>query len=157
MTINYIPEGYQPLTVYLSVKNAVAAIEFYKNAFSAKEIGRITMGDNIIGHAEIDIFGARVLLAETNEKWGNKNPQDLGGSPVNLCLYVKDVDAVYARALAAGATVTNGMEVKDQFYGDRSGCLTDPFGHEWTILTHKEDVSFEELQKRAESACKTEE
>ena len=154
MTVNYIPEGYQPLTPYLQVKNAVAAIEFYKNAFGAKEIGRITMGENIIGHAEIELFNARVLLAEVNEEWGNKSPQDLGGSPVSLCLYVKDVDAVYARALAAGATVSNGMEVKDQFYGDRSGCLTDPFGHEWTILTHKEDLSFDELQKRAEEICK---
>lgn len=153
MTVNYIPEGYQPLTPYLQVKNASAAIEFYKKAFGAKEVGRITMGENIIGHAEIDLFGAKVLLAEVNEKWGNKSPQELGGSPVSLCLYVKDVDAVYAKAIAAGAKVANGMDVKDQFYGDRSGSLTDPFGHEWTILTHKEDVPFDELQKRAENIC----
>ena len=154
MAVNYIPEGYQPLTPYLQVKNAAAAIEFYKNAFGAKEIGRIMMGPDIIGHAEIELFKARILLADVNEEWGNKGPQELGGSPVSLCLYVEDVDAVYAKAIAAGATVTKGMDVKDQFYGDRSGCLTDPFGHEWTILTHKEDVSFEELQKRSDDICK---
>jgi|SRR6187551_656462 PhnB protein len=154
MSVNYIPAGYQPLTPYLQVKNAAAAIEFYKNAFGAKEIGRITMEGDSVGHAEIDLFGARVMLADANEKWGNKSPQDLGGSAVSLCLYVKDVDAVYARALKAGAIVTRGMEVKDQFYGDRSGSLTDPFGHEWMISTHKEDVSFDELQKRAAEICK---
>lgn len=154
MTVNYIPDGYQPLLPYLQVKNAPDAIDFYKKAFNAKEIGRITMEGNIVGHAEIELFNARLLLAEVNEKWGNKSPQQLGGSPVCLCLYVKDVDAVFNQALAAGATITNGMKVEDQFYGDRAGSLTDPFGHQWTILTHKEDVPFDELQRRAENMCK---
>ncbi len=94
-------------------------------------------------------FDSKIMLAEESEQWGNKSPQALGGSPVCLCLYVEDVDVVFAQALAAGATVTGETEVKDQFYGDRSGSLTDPFGHKWTIMTHKEDVSFEEMQERA--------
>lgn len=153
MAINYIPDGYHSLTPYIQVKDAVAAIAFYKKAFGAKEIGRINMSDDTVGHAEIEIGNSRLMLAEATEKWGNKSPQDLGGSPVCLCLYVKDVDAVFAQALAAGATVTDGMEVKDQFYGDRSGSLTDPFGHKWSIMTHKEDVSYEELQKRSDAMC----
>lgn len=154
MAVNYIPSGYHSLTPYIQVKDAVAAIAFYKKAFDAVEIGRINMEDGTIGHAEIEIGNSRLMLAEVNEKWGNKSPQDLGGSPVCLCLYVKDVDAVFAQALAAGATVTDGMEVKDQFYGDRSGSLTDPFGHQWSIMTHKEDISYEELQKRSDALCK---
>lgn len=154
MAVNYIPAGYHSLTPYIQVKNAIAAIEFYKKAFGAVEIGRINMADGTIGHAEIEIGNSRLMLAEVNEKWGNKSPQDLGGSPVSLCLYVKDVDAVFAQALATGATVTGDMEVKDQFYGDRSGSLTDPFGHTWAVMTHKEDVSFDELQRRSDALCK---
>lgn len=154
MAVNYIPAGYHSLTPYIQVKNAIAAIEFYKKAFGAVEIGRINMADGTIGHAEIEIGNSRLMLAEVNEKWGNKSPQDLGGSPVCLCLYVKDVDAVFVQALAAGATITGGMEVKDQFYGDRSGSLTDPFGHTWAVMTHKEDVSFDELQRRSDALCK---
>jgi len=151
MAVKPIPAGYHTLTPYINIKGAVAAIEFYKKAFGAKEIGRITMPDKTIAHAEIQIGDSKIMLAETSEQWGNKNPQDLGGSPVCLCLYVEDVDAVFAQALAAGAEVTDDMGVKDQFYGDRTGSLTDPFGHKWTIMTHKEDVSFEELQKRADA------
>ncbi|HEY6529669.1 MAG TPA: VOC family protein [Cellvibrionaceae bacterium] len=154
MATDYIPAGYHSLTPYLQVNDAAAAIIFYQKAFGAKEIGRINMGDGIIGHAEIEINGSRLMLAEASDKWGNKSPRDLGGTPVCLCLYVKDVDSVFATALAAGATVKDGMEVKDQFYGDRSGSLTDPFGHIWTILTHKEDISYEELQKRSDELCK---
>lgn len=149
MAINLIPVGYHTLTPYINIKGAVEAIEFYKKAFGAKEIGRITMAGGAIAHAEIQIGDSKIMLAEESEQWGNKSPQALGGSPVCLCLYVEDVDAVFAQALAAGATVTDEMEVKDQFYGDRSGSLTDPFGHKWTIMTHKEDVSFEEMQERA--------
>jgi PhnB protein len=154
MANDYIASGYQSLTPYIQVNDAAAAIAFYEKAFGAKEIGRINMGEGIIGHAEIEINGSRLMLAEASDKWGNKSPRELGGSPVCLCLYVKDVDAVFATALAAGATVKDGMVVKDQFYGDRSGSLTDPFGHIWTILTHKEDVSYEELQKRSDELCK---
>ena len=149
MAIKPIPAGYHTLTPYINIKGAVEAIEFYKEAFGAKEIGRITMAGGTIAHAEIQIGDSKIMLAEESEQWGNKSPQALGGSPVCLCLYVEDVDAVFAQALAAGATVTGEMEVKDQFYGDRSGSLTDPFGHKWTIMTHKEDVSFEEMQERA--------
>jgi len=150
MTVKSIPTGFHTLTPYINIKGAVEAIEFYKKAFGAKEIGRITMKDKSIAHAEIQIGDSKIMLAEVNAQWGNKSPQELGGSPVSLCLYVDDVDAVFAKALAAGATVTGEMEVKDQFYGDRTGSVTDPFGHKWTIMTHKEDVSFEELQKRAD-------
>ena len=149
MAIKPIPAGYHTLTPYINIKGAVEAIEFYKKAFGAKEIGRITMAGGTIAHAEIQIGDSKIMLAEESEQWGNKSPQTLGGSPVCLCLYVEDVDVVFAQALAAGATVTGEMEVKDQFYGDRSGSLTDPFGHKWTIMTHKEDVSFEEMQERA--------
>jgi len=151
MATQPIPTGYHTLTPYINIKGSVEAIEFYKKAFGAKENGRITMKDGTIAHAEIQIGDSRIMLAEETAEWGNQSPQTLRGSPVCLCLYVEDVDAVFARALAAGATVTGNMEVKDQFYGDRSGSLTDPFGHKWTVMTHKEDVSFEEMQKRADA------
>lgn len=148
MTVQPIPTGYHSVTPYINVKGAVEALEFYQKAFSAKEIMRLTMNDGSIAHAEIEIGNSKIMLAESREQWDNKSPQDLGGSPVCLCIYVADVDAVFAQALAAGATVTGDMGVKDQFYGDRTGSLTDPFGHKWTIMTHKEDVSVEEMQQR---------
>lgn len=143
-----IPKGYNTLTPYINVKNAVEAIAFYKKAFGAKEVGRITMPDGTIAHAEIEIGDSKIMIAEENNQWGNLSPQTIGGSPVCICLYVEDVDAVFARALNEGAKVTGEMVVKDQFYGDRTGSLTDPFGHKWSIMTHIEDVSFEEMQKR---------
>ena len=146
--VKAIPEGWNSLTAYISVKGALDAIEFYKNAFGAKETGRLTMPDGSIGHAELEIGDSKIMLAEENEQWGNLSPQTVGGSPVSLCLYVEDVDAVFAKALQAGATVTGEMVVKDQFYGDRTGGITDPFGHKWSIMTHIEDVSFQEMQKR---------
>ena len=149
MAVKSIPVGYHTLTPYININGAVEAIEFYKKAFGAKEIGRITMAGGAIAHAEIQIGDSKIMLAEESVQWGNKSPITLGGSPVCLCLYVEDVDVVFAQALAAGAKVTDDMEVKDQFYGDRTGSVTDPFGHKWTIMTHKEDVSFEEMQKRA--------
>ena len=150
MATNYKPNGYHSLTPYINIKGAIEAIEFYKKAFGAKETSRITMPDGSIAHAEIQIGDSTLMLAEESAAWGNKSPQTLNGSPVSLCLYVEDVDAVFAQALAAGATVTDGMIVKDQFYGDRTGSLTDPFGHKWSIMTHKEDLSAEEIQKRAD-------
>ena len=146
-----IPEGYSTLTPYLNIKGAVEAIEFYKKAFGAKEITRLTMPDGSIAHAEIEIGDSKIMLAEENPQWGNLGPLALGGSPVTLCLYVEDVDAVFAQALKEGAKVIAGMEVKDQFYGDRAGSLTDPFGHKWSIMTHIEDVSTEEMQKRMDA------
>lgn len=142
------PKGFNTLTPYINVKGALEAIEFYKRAFGATEVGRISMPDGSIAHAELQIGDSRIMLAEENTQWGNVSPQTLGGSPVTLCIYAENVDAVFAKALEEGATITGDMEVKDQFYGDRAGSLTDPFGHKWSIMTHLEDVSFEEMQKR---------
>ena len=154
MTTNVqaIPKGYHTLTPYLNIKGAAKAIEFYKRAFGAKVVGKIYMPDgSTIAHAEIEIGDSKIMLAEENEQWGNLSPQTIGGSAVSLCVYVEDVDAVFARAIQEGAKPTGEMEVKDQFYGDRAGSLTDPFGHKWSVMTHKEDVSFEELQKRMDA------
>ena len=147
-TANSTPKGNHSITSYLNIKGAVEAIEFYKEAFGAKEIGRIILPDGGIAHAELQIGDSKIWLAEENEHWGNRSPQTLGGTPVCMCLYVDDVDTVFNKALKAGAKVTGEMEVKDQFYGDRTGTITDPFGHQWSIMTHFEDVSFQEMQKR---------
>ena len=144
-----IPKGYHTLTPYLNIKGAAKAIDFYKRAFGAKVIGQIFMPDGTtIGHAEIEIGDSKFWLAEENEQWRNLSPSTIGDTAVSFCLYVKDVDAVFARAIQEGAKVIGDMEVKDQFYGDRTGSLVDPFGHKWSIMTHKEDVPFDELQKR---------
>lgn len=148
-TVNPIPAGFHAITPYLAVKDASAAIAFYGRAFGAIEVGRISMGGGLVGHAELEIGGSRLMLAEEMAVWGNKSPATLGGTPVAMALYVADVDAVYRRALDAGAQALE--PVKDQFYGDRSGTLLDPFGHKWYILTHLEDVSFEEMQKRCDA------
>lgn len=144
--VKKIPDGFNSITPYLTVKDGNAAIRYYQEAFGAKEIGRISMPDGTVGHAELQIGDSRLMLAEEMPAWGNKSPATLGGTAVGIALYVDDADAVFARALAAGATVIEPM--KDQFYGDRSGSLSDPFGHKWHVLTHIEDVSFEEMQKR---------
>jgi PhnB protein len=146
-----VPEGYHNVVPYLSMKNADKAIEYYVKVFGAKEIGRITMPGGIVGHAEIQIGDSRIMLAEEMPDWGNKGPATLGGSPVGICIYVADVDAVFRKAIIEGGKVDNNMEPKDQFYGDRSGSLIDPFGHKWTISTHIEDVSFEEMQRRSDN------
>jgi PhnB protein len=146
--VNPIPKGYHSLTPHITVKDTRKALEFYKNAFGAKEVERFAMPDGSIGHAVIEIGDSRIMIADENIERGNKSPQTLGGTPVSLCLYVEDVDAVFNSALHAGAKVAGDMEVKDQFYGDRSGTLTDPFGHQWSIVTHIEDVSNEEIQRR---------
>lgn len=143
-----VPEHYRAITPYLCVRGASRAIEFYKHAFSAIEILRISMADGTIAHAEIEIGASRIKLAEENEQWGNKSPQTIGGTPVKLSFYVEDVDAVFARAISLGATAIGEGTVRDQFFGARSGNVTDPFGHQWIIMTHIEDVSSEELQRR---------
>jgi PhnB protein len=109
------------------------------------------MPDGSIGHAEIEIGDSKIMISEEMAQWGNKSPQTLGGSPVCLCLYVNNVDVIFKQALEAGAKVTANMEVKDQFYGDRTGTLTDSYGHQWSIMTHIEDVSFEEMQRRSDT------
>jgi PhnB protein len=146
-----VPEGYHSITPYLTIKDAAKAIEFYKKAFGAKEIGRISMPDGKIGHGELQIGNSRVMIADEFPEWGNKSPHTLGGTPVGLCFYTENVDDVFKQALKAGATTDNHMEVKDQFYGDRSGSVIDPFGYKWTIATHIEDMSFEEMQKRSDA------
>jgi PhnB protein len=145
-----IPDGYNTLTPYLAIKGAEKALDFYKKAFGAKEVGRIVMPDGSIGHAEIVLGDSKIMLAEENEQWGNTSPKSVGGTPVTLCLYVEDVDTVFENALREGASVYRDMVVKDQFHGDRSGTLNDPFGHQWTIMSHVEDLDFSELQKRTD-------
>jgi PhnB protein len=144
--VQAIPTGYAGVTSYLIIRDAGRALEFYKKAFGATELMRFPGPDGKIGHAEIKIGEGMVMLADESPAMGHKSPQTLGGTPVSLMFYVPDVDARFAKALAAGATVVNPL--KDQFYGDRSGTLTDPFGHVWTIATHTEDVSGEEMQRR---------
>ena len=142
--VDPIPAGYHSVTPYLMVRDAARAIAFYRDAFGAQEVMRFDDPAGRIAHAEISIGDSHVMLAdETGEFVG---PQTLGGAGVSLLLYVEDVDATFARAVAAGATVRR--PVADQFYGDRTGTLADPFGHVWSIATHREDVSAEEMQRR---------
>lgn len=142
-----IPEGYHTATPYLIIKGAADAIEFYKKAFGATELMRMSGPGGKIGHAEIKIGDSVIMLADEAPEMNARSPQSFGGSPISILLYVEDVDAVFNRAVAAGAKVER--PVTDQFYGDRIGGLTDPFGHAWYISTHKEDVSPEEMKKRA--------
>jgi len=144
-----IPEGYHSLTPYLIIDGAADAIEYYKKAFGATELFRMDHGGKI-GHAELKIGDSPIMLADENLEMGFRGPKALGGTPISLMIYVDDVDTIYPRALEAG-----GVEMKplqDQFYGDRSGTLTDPFGHVWTVATHKEDVTPEEMDKRMAAA-----
>lgn len=150
MSVKAIPEGYTTVTPYLIVKGASDALAFYAKAFDAQELFRMPGPDGRVGHAEIQIGDSRLMLADEFPEMGAKSPTTIGGSAVGLCLYVEDVDALFARALAAGAKELR--PVKDQFYGDRSGTLLDPFGHQWTIATHKEDVPPEEMQRRMAEA-----
>lgn len=146
MSVSYIPDGYHTATPYLIVKGAAAAIEFYKAAFGATEMVRMTTPDGGVAHAEIRIGDSVIMLGEECPGWGAVSPQSLGGTPVGLCLYFPDVDARFAAALASGAKVDK--PVQDQFYGDRSGTVVDPFGHKWTIATHVEDVGPAEMERR---------
>jgi len=146
-----IPEGYNSLAPYLAVRGAADAIQFYKRAFNATERMRVPMPDGKIGHAELQLGDSILMLADEYPDFGFTAPAD-GGSPVLLHLYVPDVDAVFKQALAAGAKELR--PVQNQFYGDRSGGLQDPFGHSWNIATHIEDLTPEEIQKRApKTAC----
>ena len=136
----------QALTPYLIVKDAAKAIEFYRTAFDAKELFRLTEPQGRIGHAELQIGDSPLMLADEYPDFGALSPPSIGGSPVSIHLYVDDVDRVVERATAAGATVLR--PVKDEFYGDRAGMVADPFGHKWHLATRKEDVSPQEMQKR---------
>jgi PhnB protein len=150
MTAKPIPEGYHSVTPYLIIDGAADAIEYYKKAFGATELFRMPMPGGKIGHAELKIGDSPIMLADEHPEMGYKSPTSWGGSPISLMLYVEDVDAVFQQAIGAGAK--EQRPVADQFYGDRLGTLTDPFGHVWTISTHKEDVSMEEMQRRMKSA-----
>lgn len=141
-----IPAGYHSVTPYLMVRDAARAIAFYKTAFGADEVMRFDDPKGRIAHAEVKIGDSHVMLAEEMPEHGYSGPQTLGGAGVSLLLYVDDVDARFAQAIVAGATVQR--PVADQFYGDRVGTLTDPFGHVWSLATHREDVSVEEMQRR---------
>lgn len=149
-SVKPIPDGYHSITPYLIIKGAAKALDFYKLAFGAVERFRMDDGDGRIGHAEILIGNSLVMLADEHPEMGARGPETWGGSPVGLVLYVEDVDAVFDRAVEAGATVER--PVADQFYGDRTGGLKDPFGHIWHVCTHVEDVPPEELEKRAKAA-----
>ncbi len=140
------------MTPYLSIRGAAAALEFYKKAFGAKEIMRMPGPKGAIGHAEIRIGDSRIMLADEYPEIQFLSPASRGGPTVSIHLYVKDVDAMVAGAVAAGAKLTR--PVADQFYGDRTGSLEDPFGHVWHVATHKEDLSMAELRRRAEQAAK---
>lgn len=150
--VKAIPEGYHSVTPYLAVNDAAAALEFYQRAFGARERLRMPAPGGKVGHAEIEIGGSCIMLADEYPEMDFRSPQAIGGTPVTLHLYVADVDAVVKQAVAAGAKELR--PVKDQFYGDRTGTVQDPFGHVWHIATHKEDLSPDELKRRAGEAMK---
>ncbi len=145
-----IPEGYHSVTPYLALDDASGAIEFYKQAFGAKERMRMEAPGGKIGHAELEIGDSIVMLADAFPQSTTRPPTELGGTSAGVFLYVEDVDAVVKQATDAGATIT--MEVADQFWGDRFGSVTDPFGHSWSIATHVEDLSPEEIAERGKEA-----
>ena len=148
--VSYIPEGYNSVTPYLIIKGAAQAIEYYKTVFGATEVFRMAQPDGTVGHAELQIGSSRIMLAEENPKMGYIGATNGGTSPVSLYVYIPDVDRVVERAVAAGAKLLK--PVQDQFYGDRSGFLQDPYGHFWGIATHVEDVAPQELEERAKKA-----
>jgi PhnB protein len=152
MAIKPIPENYHSVTPYLSIKGATEALEFYKRAFNATEIFRLPTPNGEIGHADILIGNSHIMLSDPCEESPIPSPQVLGGSSVGLYLYVNDVDALFEQAIKAGAKEVKPVE--DQFYGDRTGTLKDPFGHIWFLATHKEDLTPEEVNIRAETLYK---
>ena len=145
-----IPDGYPQVVPYLVMDGAAAAIEFYEKVLGAKERMRMDAPGGRIGHAELELGDSLIMLADEFPDMNIRGPKSFGGSPVTINLYVEDVDAVFEAALAAGATTLQPL--KDQFYGDRNGQFEDPFGHRWSVATHVEDVSPEEMEKRAAQA-----
>ena len=148
MATKAIPDGYHSVTPYLIVNGAAKAMDFYKRAFGAVELMRMARPDGKIRHAEMRIGDSAIMLADEHPEMGYRSPQSLGGAAVSLMVYVERVDDVFGRAVAGGAKELQA--IKDQFYGDRSGTLQDPFGHTWTVATHVEDVPPEEMRRRAE-------
>ncbi len=152
MAVSPIPAGYHSVTPYLIIKGAAQALDFYKRAFGAEEIFRMDGPDGRVGHAEIRVGDSPVMLTDEHPEFQHVGPETRGGTTVSLLIYVEDVDARYRRAIEAGAKELRPLQ--DQFYGDRSGTLVDPFGHIWTIATHVEDVSHEEMNRRMEAMMK---
>lgn len=148
--VKAIPEGYHSITPFLVVKNCADAIEFYKKAFDAEERYRMNMPDGKVGHAELKIGDSVLMLADEFPEMKFLSPKSIGGSPVSMYVYVQDVDAMFNNAVTAGGIVLDG--VKDQFWGDRHGRLEDPYGHLWSIATHKKDLSPDEMKRAAEAA-----
>ncbi|AOW10627.1 VOC family protein [Flavobacterium gilvum] len=146
MQTSHIYPGAYTLNAYITIGGCSNAIEFYKKAFGATEKCRLLMPDGKICHAEIEIEGSLLMMVDENIEWGNKGPLTIGGNPMTFGLYVKDVDSVYQKVIDAGGTSV--MPIEDMFYGDRMGQVMDPFGYKWMIATHKEDMSYEEMQKR---------
>jgi PhnB protein len=146
MAVKPIPDGYHSVTPYLIVDGAARALDFYKEALGAQELYRMPMPDGRIAHSELRIGNSIVMLADENPQMNARGPKSLGGSPITLMVYVEDVDKVFARAVAAGATVQR--PIANQFYGDRTGGVTDPFGHVWYLATHVEDVPPDEMERR---------
>ncbi len=152
MAVRPVPEGYSTATPYLIVSGAAEAIEFYKKAFGATEVMRFPDPRGKIAHAEIQIGSSRIMLSDEHPERGHRSPKSFGGSGTGIMLYLSDVDVVFKRAVDAGAKAQ--QPVTDQFYGDRTGNLIDPFGHLWTVATHVEDVPPEEMQRRMEAAMR---
>ena len=150
MATQPIPEGYSTISPYLAVDDAAEAIAYYKKAFGAEETVRMDAPDGKIGHAELKIGDSHVMLSDPFPQASTTPPKELGGTSASIFMYVEDVDAVVQKAVDAGATVT--MEVEDQFWGDRFGSITDPFGHIWSIATHVEDLTPEEIEERGKAA-----
>ncbi len=147
MSTSTPPKGYHSVTPYLTVGDAKAALDFYSRAFDADSIMTLDGPGGKVMHAEMRIGDSTVMLADEFPEWGNQSPASLGGTPCSLMIYFDDVDAMFDRAVAAGATVI--MPVQDQFYGDRSGSIKDPFGHQWTLSKQIEQLSAEEIERRA--------
>jgi PhnB protein len=148
--VKAIPDGYHSVTPYLRIRGASEAIEFYRRALGAVELMRMAMPDGRVGHAELKVGDSIIMLADEFPEMNIRGPQTLGGTSVAFCVYLEDSDSAVKRAVDAGAKVLR--PVQDQFYGDRSGTVVDPYGHEWTLSTHKEDLSPDEMKKRADAA-----
>ncbi|HEV3415259.1 MAG TPA: VOC family protein [Pirellulales bacterium] len=152
MPVKPIPDHYHSVTPYLIVHDAAAAIDYYKRALGATELMRLPRPDGKVAHAEIKIGDSTIMLADEAPQMGARSPKTIGGSPVSIMLYVENVNDRFPKAIAAGGKEIHPL--KDQFYGDRSGTLEDPFGHTWTIGSHVEDVSPEEINKRMAAMTK---
>ncbi|MEU2389615.1 VOC family protein [Streptomyces sp. NPDC007369] len=153
MAVKPVPEGHPRVTPYLCVEGAAAAIDFYVSVLGATERMRMPAPDGKIGHAELELGNSVIMLADEYPDMGFRSPKSVGGTPVTLHAYVEDVDAVFAEALARGSRELR--PVRNEFYGDRTGQIEDPFGHRWSLATHVEDVPPEEMEKRAEAAMQS--